>query len=58
VTRLRVAIFDTAWHITDAVFVDGGKGLTHMAFPNPSKTGVISVTRTDAGVTDVGYVVY
>jgi hypothetical protein len=29
-----------------------------MAFPDPSKTGVISVRRTDAGVVDVGYVVY
>jgi len=58
VTRLRVAIFDTAWHVTAAAFVDSSKGLTHLAFPNPAKTGVISVTRTDAGVTDVGYVVY
>ena len=58
VTRLRIAIFDTVWHVTDAVFVDGTKGLTHLGFPNPAKTGVISIVRTDAGVTDVGYVVY
>jgi hypothetical protein len=58
VVRLRVAIFDTTWHVTGAAFVDSSKGLTHMTFPNPAKTGVISVIRTDAGVTDVGYVVY
>ena len=29
-----------------------------MAFPDPSKTGVISVSRADAGTVDVGYVVY
>jgi hypothetical protein len=58
VPRLRVAIYDTTWHITDTLLVDGAKGLTHLAFPNPAKTGVISVARTDAGVADVGYVVY
>src|ERR1700729_2367865 len=58
VTRLRIAIFDTAWHVTDALFVDSSKGLTHLVFPNPAKTGVISVIRTDAGISDVGYVVY
>jgi hypothetical protein len=29
-----------------------------MAFPDPSKTGVISVSRSDNGTTDMGYVVY
>ena len=38
--------------------MDGDKGLTHLAFPDPSKTGVISVNRADAGIGDVGYVVY
>ena len=27
-------------------------------FPNPAKTGVVSVIRTDAGTFPVGYVVY
>jgi hypothetical protein len=56
--RLRVAIFDTKWHVTADVVVDGTKGLKIIAFPNPSKTGVISVNRSDAGTTDMGYVVY
>ena len=29
--------------------MDGSKGLTHLAFPDPSKTGVISINRADAG---------
>jgi hypothetical protein len=29
-----------------------------MAFPDPSKTGVISINRSDAGTTAMGYVVY
>jgi hypothetical protein len=58
VVRLRVAIYDTSWHVTDALFVDSSKGLTHHAFPNPATTGVISIVRIDAGITDVGYVVY
>jgi len=56
--RLRVAIFDTKWHVTNDVVVDGTKGLKIIAFPDPSKTGVISVNRSDAGTTDMGYVVY
>jgi hypothetical protein len=56
--RLRVAIFDTQWHVTKEVFVNGTKGLTIMAFPDPSKTGVISVSRGDAGKAPIGYVVY
>ena len=57
---LRVAIYDTGpgWHVTQNVVIDGTKGLHVMAFPNPAKTGVISVIRTDAGTFPVGYVVY
>jgi len=56
--RLRVSFFDTAWHVYSAVPVDGTKGLHIMAFPDPAKTGVISVIRQDAGKIPVGYVVY
>jgi hypothetical protein len=56
--KLRVAIHDTKWHITLDVTVTGAAGLKVMAFPNPSKTGVISVVRTDAGKAPIGYVVY
>ncbi len=58
--RLRVAIYDTGpgWHVTQDVPVDGTKGLHVMAFPNPAKTGVISIIRADAGQIPVGYVVY
>jgi catechol 2,3-dioxygenase-like lactoylglutathione lyase family enzyme len=57
--RLRVAIFSTGpgWHVSN-VFVDGAKGLTTVAFPDPSKTGVISINRGDAGTTAMGYVIY
>jgi hypothetical protein len=57
---LRVAIYDTGpgWHVTQNVVIDGTKGLHVMAFPNPAKTGVVSVIRTDAGGFPVGYVVY
>ena len=57
---LRVAIYGPGpgWHVTSDVRVDGTKGLTHVAFPDPSKTGVISVSRADAGTVNVGYVVY
>jgi hypothetical protein len=57
---LRVAIYDTGpgWHVTQNVVIDGTKGLHVMAFPNPAKTGVVSVIRTDAGTFPVGYVVY
>jgi hypothetical protein len=55
--RLRVAIFDTKWHVSN-VFVDGAKGLTIMTFPDPSKTGVISINRADAGISAIGYAVY
>jgi hypothetical protein len=56
--RIRVAIWDTGWHVTNNVVVDGTKGLKIMAFPNPSKTGAISVSRLDAGTAAIGYVVY
>jgi hypothetical protein len=56
--RLRVAIFDTKWHVSKEVFVDGTKGATILPFPDPAKTGVISVSRTDTGKAPIGYVVY
>ena len=58
VARLRVAFFDTAWHVHPDVTIDGTKGLGILAFPNPAKTGVVSVRRNDAGNAAVGYVVY
>jgi hypothetical protein len=56
--RLRVAFFDTAWRVHGDVVVDGAKGLAVLAFPNPAKTGVVSVRRNDAGLAAVGYVIY
>jgi hypothetical protein len=58
VARLRVAFFDTAWRVHSDVVVDGAKGLAVLAFPNPAKTGVVSVRRNDAGLAAVGYVIY
>jgi hypothetical protein len=58
VIRLRVAFFDTAWHVHPDVTLDGNKGLQSMPFNNPSKTGVVSVRRNDAGTQAVGYVIY
>jgi hypothetical protein len=58
VARLRVAFFDTTWHVHPDVVVEGTKGLAILAFPNPAKTGVVSVRRNDAGKAAVGYVVY
>ena len=52
---LRVAIYDTSWHITQPVTVDSTKGQTVLGFPDPGKTGVISVRRQDAGEVVVGY---
>jgi lysozyme len=52
---LRVAIFDTQWHVTNSVTVDSAKGQAVLEFPNASKTGVISVRRADAGEVIVGY---
>ena len=56
--QLRVAFFDTAWHVHPDVVLDGNKGLGIMTFPNPAKTGVVSVRRNDAGTAAVGYVIY
>jgi hypothetical protein len=58
VARLRVAFFDTAWRVHSDVVVDGSKGLATLAFPDPGKTGVVSVRRDDAGKAAVGYVIY
>jgi lysozyme len=52
---LRVAIYDTQWHVTNNVTVDSTKGQTVLRFTNPKKTGVISVLRHDAGQVVVGY---
>jgi lysozyme len=52
---LRVAIFDTQWHITNTVTVDSTKGQIVLAFTDAGKTGVISVRRQDAGDVIVGY---
>jgi GH25 family lysozyme M1 (1,4-beta-N-acetylmuramidase) len=52
---LRVAIFDTQWHVTAGVTVDSTKGQTVVQFPDAKKTGVISVSRSDAGEVIVGY---
>jgi GH25 family lysozyme M1 (1,4-beta-N-acetylmuramidase) len=52
---LRVAIYDTAWHVTPSLTVDGTKGQAILSFPDPGKTGVISVVRQDAGEVVVGY---
>jgi hypothetical protein len=54
--RLRVAVYDTAWHVHPDVVI--GKGLGVLAFPDAAKTGIISVRRSDDGKTAVGYVVY
>ena len=40
---------------TNSVTVDSTKGMTEVPFPNPGKTGVISVRRQDAGEVIVGY---
>ena len=36
---LRVAIFDTQWHVTDSVTVDSTKGQTVLPFPDPKTPG-------------------
>jgi hypothetical protein len=56
--RLRVAFYGGGWRAYDNVEVNGSKGLTVMAFPDPAKTGVISIARLDAGKVQVGFVVY
>ena len=52
---LRVAIYDTEWHVTNDVTVDSAKGQTVLPFRDPKNTGVISVRRQDAGEVVVGY---
>ncbi len=52
---LRVAIYDTEWHLTRPVTVDSAKGQTVIGFNDPAKTGVISVRRQDAGDVMVGW---
>jgi len=56
--QLRVAFFDTQWHVHPDVVIDGTKGLAILPFPSPAKTGIVSVRRNDAGKAAVGYVVY
>jgi hypothetical protein len=58
VARLRVAFFDTAWHVHPDVVIDGNKGLQTVGFTNAAKTGVVSVRRNDAGTQAVGYVIH
>lgn len=52
---LRVAIYDTQWHVNDTVTVSSTTGQTVLVFPNAAQTGVISVKRLDAGDVIVGY---
>jgi hypothetical protein len=56
--QLRVAFFDTAWHVHPSVVLDGNRGLQTIAFNNAAKTGVVSVRRNDDGNAAVGYVIY
>ena len=56
--QLRVAFFDTSWHVHGDVLLDGDSGLGILAFPNAAKTGVVSVRRNDAGTAAIGYVIY
>lgn len=58
VARLRVAFFDTEWHVHPDVVLDGNRGLSIMPFSNAAKTGVVSIRRNDAGNQAVGYVIY
>jgi lysozyme len=52
---LRVAVYDSQWHVSDNVTVSSGTGQAVVRFANPAKTGVISVRRQDAGEVVVGY---
>jgi lysozyme len=52
--KLRVAIYDTYWHIFEET-VDSTKGQAVVWFPDPARTGVISIERQDAGNVVVGY---
>jgi len=52
---LRVAVYDTEWHVHDAVSVSSTTGQTVITFTDYAATGVISVKRLDAGEVVVGY---
>jgi len=52
---LRVAIYDTEWHVTASVTVDSTKGQAQVRFSDSKNTEVISVVRQDAGQVIVGY---
>jgi GH25 family lysozyme M1 (1,4-beta-N-acetylmuramidase) len=52
---LRVAVYDTEWHVTASVTVDSTKGQAQVRFSDPAGTEVISVVRQDAGQVIVGY---
>jgi hypothetical protein len=52
---LRVAVYDTQWHLTQPVVVESANGQTVVRFTNPAKTGVISVRRQAAGEVMVGW---
>lgn len=52
---LRVAVYDTEWHVTENIRVDSTKGQTIITFPHPAKTGIVSVARQDSGQVIVGY---
>lgn len=53
--RLRVAVCDTAWHVSPDVVVDCTKGQAVVKFTDAAKTGVISVRREDGGDAVVGW---
>lgn len=57
---LRMAIWagGPGWGVHNNITVDGTKGQTIFTFPEPSKTGVLSIIRADNGDVVVGYVVY
>lgn len=57
IAHLRVAFYDTAWHVHPDVELTGEKGLATIGFPS-GKVGVISIRRNDAGNQAVGYVIY
>jgi len=52
---LRVAVYDTEWHVTASVTVDSTKGQSQVRFTDSKQTEVISVVRMDAGQVMVGY---
>lgn len=53
--KLRVAVYDTAWHVTASVIVDCTKGQAVLKFADKARTGIISVRREDAGDVVVGW---